>query len=136
LLCEIRNSAAAEKSESAKGRQAPSEGGQKFLPRRVAKRLLRGLPPNPLPFCPPERSVFCSAFGGAISRSFARKRFELRSVIATNLDILKIQRRLVARSPDCPKTIFFVIPDSIGNPERFNIRQIMDSRFRRDDSKV
>ena len=37
---------------------------------------------------------------------------------------------------DCPKTIFFVIPDSIGNPERFNIRQIMDSRFRRDDSKV
>jgi len=34
-----RNSAAAEKSES------ESEGGQKFLP------------PNPLPFCPPERSV-------------------------------------------------------------------------------
>jgi len=32
---EIRNSAAAEKSES------ESEGGQKFLP------------PNPLPFCPP-----------------------------------------------------------------------------------
>jgi hypothetical protein len=32
---EIRNSAAAE-----------SEGGQKFLP------------PNPLPFCPPERSVW------------------------------------------------------------------------------
>jgi len=37
---EIRNSAAAEKSES------ESEGGQKFLP------------PNPLPFCPPERSVW------------------------------------------------------------------------------
>jgi len=36
---EIRNSAAAEKSES------ESEGGQKFLP------------PNPLPFCPPERQV-------------------------------------------------------------------------------
>src|SRR3989339_1365985 len=36
---EIRNSAA-EKSES------ESEGGQKFLP------------PNPLPFCPPERSVW------------------------------------------------------------------------------
>ena len=36
---EIRNSAVAEKSE------AESEGGQKFLP------------PNPLPFCPPERSV-------------------------------------------------------------------------------
>src|SRR3989338_846000 len=42
---EIRNSAAAEKSDS------ESEGGQKFLP------------PHPLPFCPPERSVFCSAFG-------------------------------------------------------------------------
>src|SRR3989344_8423476 len=25
---------------------ARSEGGQKFLPRRVAKRLLRGVPPN------------------------------------------------------------------------------------------
>ena len=37
---EIRNSAAAEKSES------ESEGGQKFLP------------PNPLPFCPPERLDF------------------------------------------------------------------------------
>ena len=36
---EIRNSAAAEKSES------ESEGGQKFLP------------PNPLPFCPPERQI-------------------------------------------------------------------------------
>src|SRR3989344_5181789 len=62
---EIRNSAAAEKSES------ESEGGQKFLP------------PNPLPFCLPERSVFCSAKGGAISRSFVQKRFELRSAIAT-----------------------------------------------------
>jgi len=78
---EIRNSAAAEKSES------ESEGGQKFLP------------PNPLPFCPPERSVFCSAFGGAISRSFVQNRFELRSAIATNSDILKIQRCFVARSP-------------------------------------
>jgi len=60
-----QNSAAAEKSES------ESEGGQKFLP------------PSPLPFCPPERSVFCSAFGGAISRDFVQKRFELRSAIAT-----------------------------------------------------
>ena len=77
---EIRNSAAAEKSES------ESEGGQKFLP------------PNPLPFCPPERSV-SAARSAAINRSFVQKRFELRSVIATKLDILKIQRRLVARSP-------------------------------------
>src|SRR3990170_1923149 len=55
---EIRNSA------------AEGEGGQKFLP------------PNPLPFCPPERSV-SAARGAAISRSFVQKRFELRSAIAT-----------------------------------------------------
>ena len=67
---EIRNSAAAEKSES------ESEGGQKFLP------------PNPLPFCPPERSVSAvPPAAGAISRSFVQNRFELRSAIATNQDI-------------------------------------------------
>jgi len=66
---EIRNSAAAEKSES------ESEGGQKFLP------------PNPLPFCPPERSV-SAALRAAISRSFVQKRFELRSVIATKLTLI------------------------------------------------
>src|SRR3989338_6470496 len=83
LQCEIRNSAA-EKSES------ESEGGQKFLP------------PNPLPFCPPERSV-SAARSAAISRSFVQNRFELRSAIATKLDILKIQRRLIARSPPPPR---------------------------------
>ena len=62
---EIQNSAAAEKSES------ESEGGQKFLP------------PNPLPFCPHERSV-SAARSAAISRSFVQNRFELRSAIATN----------------------------------------------------
>jgi len=61
---EIRNSAAAEKSES------ESEGGQKFLP------------PTALPFCPPERSV-SAARSAAINRSFVQKRFELRSAIAT-----------------------------------------------------
>ena len=80
LRSKIRNSAA-EKSES------ESEGGQKFLP------------PNPLPFCPPERSVFCSAFGGAINRSFVQNRFELRSVIATNQDISGFQGKEFARSP-------------------------------------
>ena len=54
---EIRNLAAAE-----------SEGGQKFLP------------PNPLPFCPPERSVWRAKR----AVSFVQKRFELRSAIATN----------------------------------------------------
>ena len=62
---EIRNSAA-KKSES------ESEGGQKFLP------------PNPLPFCPPEHSVSAvPPAAGAISRSFVQNRFELRSAIAT-----------------------------------------------------
>ena len=77
---EIRNSAATEKSES------ESEGGQKFLP------------PNPLPFCPPERSV-SAAQSAAISRSFVQNRFELRSVIATNQDISNFQGKEVARSP-------------------------------------
>ncbi|MBU1102682.1 hypothetical protein KJ853_03455, partial [Patescibacteria group bacterium] len=36
------------KAKYEKLRRRKSEGGQKFLPRRVAKRLLRGLPPNPL----------------------------------------------------------------------------------------
>jgi len=62
-------------------------GGQKFLP------------PNPLPFCPPERSVFCSAFGGAINRSFVQNRFELRSAIATNQDISNFQGKEFVRSP-------------------------------------
>jgi hypothetical protein len=52
---EIRNSAAAE-----------SEGGQKFLP------------PNPLPFCPPERSVWRAK--RAIS--FVQKRFGFRQINA------------------------------------------------------
>ena len=75
-----RNSAAAEKSES------ESEGGQKFLP------------PNPLPFCPPERSVSV-ARSAEISRDFVQKRFELRSVIATNQDISNFQGKEFARSP-------------------------------------
>ena len=36
---------------------------------------------------------------GANQAFFVQKRFELRSAIATNSDILKIQRRFVARSP-------------------------------------
>ena len=82
LRSKIRNSAAAEKSES------ESEGGQKFLP------------PNPLPFCPPERSV-SAARSAAISRSFVQKRFELRSVIATKkqnkITLLKLKLLLQTR---------------------------------------
>jgi len=62
---EIRNSAAAE-----------SEGGQKFLP------------PNPLPFCPPERSVWRAK--RAISS--VQKRFGLCHIIAPER---KSQRVLV-----------------------------------------
>ena len=53
---------------------------------------------------------------GANQAFFARKRFELRSVIATNLNFFQIQRRLVARSPrlrrvslrkkPCPPALF------------------------------
>ena len=55
---EIRNSAAAE-----------SEGGQKFLP------------PNPLPFCPPERSVWRAKR----AVSFVQKRFGFRQINAPKL---------------------------------------------------
>jgi len=66
---------------------------------RKARAGKNSFPPNPLPFCPPERSVFCSAFGGTISRSFVQKRFELRSVIATNQDISNFQGKELACSP-------------------------------------
>jgi len=57
-----------------------------------------------------KRKLFCfarrvSASGNAgagfqiIRAIFARKRFELRSAIATNLNFFQIQRRFVARSP-------------------------------------
>ena len=54
--------------------------------------------PQPLPFCPPERSV-SAAQSAAISRSFVQNRFELRSVIATNQDISNFQGKELARSP-------------------------------------
>ena len=68
---EIRNSAAAE-----------SEGGQKFLP------------PNPLPFCPPEYSVWRTparrslGAGGKRAVSSVQKRFGLRQ---TNAPVLNFQ---------------------------------------------
>ena len=61
--------------------ESESEGGQKFLP------------PNPLPFCPPERSV-SAALRAAISQSFVQKRFALRSVIATKLFKVFLQKSL------------------------------------------
>ncbi|HEY4481197.1 MAG TPA: hypothetical protein VI821_03940, partial [Candidatus Paceibacterota bacterium] len=51
---------------------AESEGGQKFLP------------PNPLPFCPPERSVWRAKR----AVSFAQKRFGFRQ---TNAPVRKLQ---------------------------------------------
>jgi len=49
---------------------------------------------------PPERSVLASAArSAAIIRDFAQKRFALRSVIATNLNIANFGGSLFARSP-------------------------------------
>ncbi|OGE70895.1 hypothetical protein A3J21_01855 [Candidatus Daviesbacteria bacterium RIFCSPLOWO2_02_FULL_43_11] len=67
---EIRNSAAAE-----------SEGGQKFLP------------PNPLPFCPPERSVWRAK--RAVSS--AQKRFGFRQIIAPQSNFQEFCRPIQPR---------------------------------------
>src|SRR3989344_4226999 len=67
---EIRNSAAAE-----------SEGGQKFLP------------PNPLPFCPPERSVWRAK--RAIS--FVQKRFGFRQTNAPQSNFQEFCRLIQPR---------------------------------------
>ena len=69
LQSEIRNSAATE-----------SEGGQKLVPCRDTGFL----PPNPLPFCPPERSVWRAK--RAISS--VQKRFGFRQ---TNAPVLNFQ---------------------------------------------
>jgi len=75
---EIRNSAAAEKSES------ESEGGQKLVPCRDTGFL----PPNPLPFCPPERSVWRAparrslGAGGKRAVNSVQKRFGFRQTNA------------------------------------------------------
>jgi hypothetical protein len=70
-------------------------GGEKA---RAGREFLSPLPPF-LP-APPERSVLVSAArSAAISQDFARKRFELRSVIATNSDIANFAGSLFARSP-------------------------------------
>ena len=78
--------------------ESESEGGRKFLPPNPPPASLREALRAGLPFRPPERSV-SAARSAAISQDFVQKRFERRSVIATNSDILKIQRRFVARSP-------------------------------------
>jgi len=67
---EIRNSAAAE-----------SEGGQKFLP------------PNPLPFCPPERSVWRAK--RAIS--FVQNRFGFRQTNAPQSNFQEFCRLIQPR---------------------------------------
>jgi hypothetical protein len=69
---EIRNSAAAE-----------SEGGQKFLP------------PNPLPFCPPERFNFAPRSGGAVSS--VQKRFGFRQTNAPELNFQEFCRLIRPR---------------------------------------
>ena len=56
--------------------------------------------PQPPSFLPARAFGFGSAVpptAGAIIRSFVQKRFALRSVIATNQDILKIEEHLIGR---------------------------------------
>src|SRR3989344_812643 len=77
------------RSEKQNSAAAKARAGREFI-----------FPTTPFFPAPPERSVLVSAARSAeINQDFAQKRFELRSVIATNQDILKIQRRLFARSP-------------------------------------
>jgi len=85
--------------------ESESEGGRKFLPPNPPPASLREALRAGLPFRPPERSV-SAARSAAISQDFVQKRFERRSVIATNSDILKIQRRFVARRKPCPPALF------------------------------
>ena len=59
--------------------ESESEGGQKFLP------------PNPLPFCPPERLDFKIR-----NSDFRQKMFELRSKTTANALIAQWIERLVA----------------------------------------
>ena len=74
---EIRNSAAAK-----------ARAGREFIS-----------PTPPFLPAPPERSVLVSAARSAAIKSFAQKRFALRSVIATNLNIANFAGSLLARSP-------------------------------------
>ncbi|KKU42785.1 MAG: hypothetical protein UX56_C0006G0004 [Candidatus Azambacteria bacterium GW2011_GWD2_46_48] len=67
-------------------------GGKIGIGKRGRAKIPSPQPPSFLP---------ARAFRAAISRSFVQKRFELRSVIATNSDILKIERHLVARKKPC-----------------------------------
>ena len=65
---------------------------------RAGRAFISPQPPF-LP-APPERSVLVSsARSAAIIRDFAQKRFALRSVIATNLNIANFAGSLLARSP-------------------------------------
>ncbi len=102
----LRNTA----SNSAEKKSSPSEGvaegggwGEEFRhARAVAKRFRRlGIKTskqNNFQFL--LRKIWrAETRSGAIRAFSVQKRFELRSVIATNSDILKIQRRLIARSP-------------------------------------
>ena len=62
-------------------RSGESEGGQKFIP------------PNPLPFCPPERSVWRAK--RAISS--VQKRFGFRQTNAPELNFRKFCQRILPR---------------------------------------
>ena len=67
--------------------------------RRKRGRGGNSFPPTPFPSRPARAVWFSAARSAAIIPDFAQKRFERRSVIATNQDILKIEGHLIARSP-------------------------------------
>ncbi|MBU2539762.1 hypothetical protein KJ786_01195, partial [Patescibacteria group bacterium] len=66
----------------------------------AAAKARAGSPQPPFLPAPPERSVLVSAaLRAAINQDFAQKRFALRPVIATNLNIANFAGSLFARSP-------------------------------------
>ena len=67
--------------------------------RRRKARAGKNSFPQPPSFLPARAFSFDSAARSAAIRDFVQKRFERRSVIATNKDILKIEKDWIARSP-------------------------------------
>ena len=74
-------------------RSGGSEGGQKFLPRRVAKRLLRGVPPSPFLFARPSGKILIKIQ----NLDFRQKRFGLCRIIAQKKKALKPSFFVVVR---------------------------------------
>jgi len=77
----LKNSSGAPTPLARNSAAAESEGGQKFIP------------PNPLSFCPPERSVWRAKR----AVSFVQKRFGFRQIIAPELNFQEFCRLIQPR---------------------------------------